>query len=224
MVPFRPRWHHLGGMRDGITVEVSAADRGRLRAIVADRNSPRKHAWRPAMVRAPAEGCGPAGIMRRAGVSKPCVWRWQAGFMAVGVGGLLRDKTRPPGTPPLPAATVERVVELTLGEPPGEATHWTGQAMAKAAGIGLGGPVRNFVCGPWIEHSAPQAAWKRSSNRIANWALAMAHSLGGILHHFSARFKTRKRSFKALSSLGKWPRVRSARRSLAFRASIAFVV
>src|SRR3712207_4096802 len=138
MVPFRPRWHHLGGMRDGITVEVSAADRGRLRAIVADRNSPRKHAWRPAMVRAPAEGCGPAGIMRRAGVSKPCVWRWQAGFMAVGVGGLLRDKTRPPGTPPLPAATVERVVELTLGEPPGEATHWTGQAMAKAAGIGLG--------------------------------------------------------------------------------------
>ena len=39
--------------------------------------------------------------------------------------------------PPLPAATVDRVVELTLGEPPGEATHWTGRAMAKAAGISL---------------------------------------------------------------------------------------
>jgi transposase len=29
------------------------------------------------------------------------------------------------------------VVELTLGEPPGEATHWTGRAMAKATGVSL---------------------------------------------------------------------------------------
>ena len=33
-------------MREGITVEVSEADRGRLEAIVADRNSPQKHVWR----------------------------------------------------------------------------------------------------------------------------------------------------------------------------------
>jgi len=32
---------------------------------------------------------------------------------------------------------VERVVEMTLAEPPGEATHWTGREMAKAAGISL---------------------------------------------------------------------------------------
>src|SRR3712207_2111235 len=102
-------------MRQGITVEVSAADRTRLRAIVADRGSPQKHVWRAAIILATAEGCGTAEIMRRAGVAKPCVWRWQARFMAEGVDGLLRDKTRPPGTPPLPAATVERVVELTPG-------------------------------------------------------------------------------------------------------------
>ena len=93
-------------MREGITVEVSAVDRARLRAIVADRNSPQKHAWRAAIILATAEGCGTAEIMRRAGGSKPCVWRWQARFMAEGVAGLLRDKTRPPGTPPLPSATV----------------------------------------------------------------------------------------------------------------------
>src|SRR5919202_690709 len=57
--------------------------------------------------------------------------------MREGVAGLLRDKTRKPGRAPLSAATVERVVELTLGEPPGEATHWTGRAMAKAAGVSL---------------------------------------------------------------------------------------
>ena len=31
------------GMRRDVTVEVSAADRARLEAVVADRNSPQKH-------------------------------------------------------------------------------------------------------------------------------------------------------------------------------------
>ena len=54
------------------------------------------------------------------------------------------------------------------------------------------------------------------SNMIANCAFAMAHSRGGILHSFWARFNTRKRSFSALSSVGKWPRARTALRNLAF--------
>ena len=57
--------------------------------------------------------------------------------LAEGVDGLLHDATRPSRKKPLTAATIERVVEMTLGEPPGEATHWTGRAMAKAAGISL---------------------------------------------------------------------------------------
>jgi hypothetical protein len=47
--------------------------------------------------------------------------------MREGVSGLLREKSRKPGLPPLPPALVERVVALTLTEPPGEATHWTGR-------------------------------------------------------------------------------------------------
>src|SRR5215213_3327923 len=100
-------------MRDGIDVEVSAADRARLEAVVADRNSPQKHVWRANIILATADGLGTNAIMRRAGVSKPCVWRWQERFMREGVVGLLRDKTRKPGIPPLPTATVSRVVELT---------------------------------------------------------------------------------------------------------------
>ena len=42
--------------------------------------------------------------MRATGKSKPCVWRWQERFADEGVDGLLRDKTRPPGRKPLPAA------------------------------------------------------------------------------------------------------------------------
>ena len=63
---------------------LSAADRERLAAIVADRNSRRKHVWRERIILATAEGCGAAEIMRRAGVSKPCVWRWQERFMREG--------------------------------------------------------------------------------------------------------------------------------------------
>ena len=55
--------------------------------------------------------------------------------MAEGVDGLLHDATRPAGKPPLPPAVIERVVEMTQAEPPGEATHWTCRAMAKAAGV-----------------------------------------------------------------------------------------
>src|SRR5689334_2438851 len=124
-------------MREGITVEVSATDRARLEAVVADRNSRQKHVWRARIVLATAEGCGTVEITRRTGKSKPCVWRWQERFMREGVAGLLRDKTRRPGKAPLPAATVQRVVNLTLEEPRGEATHWTGRMMAKEAGVSL---------------------------------------------------------------------------------------
>jgi transposase len=124
-------------MREGITVEVSAADRARLRAVVADRNSPQKHVWRAEIILATADGLGTSEIMRRAGVSKPCVWRWQERFMREGVAGLLRDKTRPSRIPPLPQAVIDRVVGLTTSDPPHEATHWTAAAMAEAVGVSL---------------------------------------------------------------------------------------
>jgi transposase len=41
------------------------------------------------------------------------------------------------GKPPLSPETVQRVVDLALGPPPGEATHWTGRELAKAAGVSL---------------------------------------------------------------------------------------
>src|SRR5271169_1001647 len=62
------------------------------------------------------------------------------------------------------------------------------------------------------------AVVKRSPNRTANWDLAMAHSRGGMIHSFSERFNTRKRSLVAASSLGKWPLARTARRSVGQRA------
>ena len=118
-------------------VDVTSEDRRRLEAIVADRGAPQKHVWRAKIILATAEGCGTTEIMRRSGKAKPVVWRWQARFMAEGVDGLLRDKTRRPGKPPLPAATVEKVIDLVTKPPPGETTQWTGRMLAKTVGISL---------------------------------------------------------------------------------------
>jgi transposase len=124
-------------MRAGIVVNVTPEDRRRLEAIVAERSAPQKHVWRAKIILATAEGCGTFEVMRRSGKSKPVVWRWQERFMAEGVDGLLRDKTRKPGKAPLPAETVQRVVDLALGPPPGETTHWTGRMLAATAGVSL---------------------------------------------------------------------------------------
>jgi transposase len=76
-------------------------------------------------------------VAELAGVSRPAVWRWQVRYAELGVDGLLRDKTRPPGRTPLSTATVAKVLALTCSEPPGEVTHWTGRAVAKAVGVSL---------------------------------------------------------------------------------------
>jgi transposase len=124
-------------MRAGIVVNVTRADRRRLEAIILDRGAPQKHVWRAQIILATADGCGTTEIIRRSGKAKPVVWRWQERFMREGVDGLLRDKTRKPGKPPLPAVTVQKVIDLVSGPAPGETTHWTGRMLAKAVGISL---------------------------------------------------------------------------------------
>jgi transposase len=124
-------------MRTGIAISLSPADHARLAGIAADRNSPQKHVWRAQIMLLSAQGVGTNGIMRVTGKAKTCVWRWQERFMQAGVDGLLRDKTRPSRIPSLGAAVAERVVALTLTEPPGETTHWTAATMAQACTISV---------------------------------------------------------------------------------------
>src|SRR5216684_2827784 len=101
------------GMRKDVVVDVNAADRARLEAIVADRNSPQKHVWRARIILLTTAGLGTVEIAGSAGKSEKCVWRWQERFMQEGGAGLLRDKTRPSRIPPLGAEVAEEVVALT---------------------------------------------------------------------------------------------------------------
>ncbi|MCW3474917.1 IS630 family transposase [Limobrevibacterium gyesilva] len=124
-------------MAQTVCVIVSASDKARLEAIVADRNRLQKHVERARVVLASARGYPVQRVAAQLGVSRPMVWRWQRRFAEKGVAGLLRDKARKPGKAPIAAETVARVVAMTCAPPPHQATHWTGRAMAKAAGISL---------------------------------------------------------------------------------------
>ncbi len=124
-------------MRTGISVTLKASDRRRLQAIMRDRNAPQKHVWRAAIVVLSADGAGTIEIMRQTAKSKTCVWRWQERFMQEGVDGLLRDKTRRSRVAPLKQDVIDRVVALTLTDPPAETTHWTGAMMAATTGVSV---------------------------------------------------------------------------------------
>jgi len=125
-------------MAQTVCVVLSAADGDRLAAIATDRGRPHKHVERAQIVLASAERQSAQRVADRVGTSRPTVWRWQQRFAEAGVEGLLRDKTRKPGKLPIAAETVARIVAMTCTEPPHQATHWTGRAMARASGVSLG--------------------------------------------------------------------------------------
>jgi transposase len=124
-------------MAQTVSVIVAEKDRKRLAAIASDRARPLKHVQRAHIILHSAERRSVLEVAELVGVSRPAVWRWQARYAEEGIDALLHDKTRPPGRTPLSTAKVAEVLALTCSEPPGEVTHWTGRAVAKAVGISL---------------------------------------------------------------------------------------
>ena len=122
-----------GACRTGISITVLPVDRRRLLALVKDRNAPQKHVLRAEIVLLSAGGAARMQFMRQTGKSNTCVWRWQERSPQ----GLLRDKARPSRIKPLGDEVAARIVALTLDDPPGETTHWTGALMAKVSGVSV---------------------------------------------------------------------------------------
>ena len=112
-------------------------DRERLAAIAGDPNARQKHALRARIILASAERINVQQVARLTGATRPAVWRWQQRYAEEGIDGLLRDKTRKPGKAPVTAERTAGIVAMTCAAPPGEVTHWTGRAMAKATGLCL---------------------------------------------------------------------------------------
>ena len=123
--------------RFDICLYLGPADRAELQALLSNRNTPRKLAWRAEIVLATADGQGTVEIMRRTGMSKPTVWRWQERYLDEGVPGLKRDKTRPSRVPPLPRQVRLKVIPKAVQETPSNATHSSRATMAEAVGTSL---------------------------------------------------------------------------------------
>ena len=123
-------------MAQTVCVILSSSDRQMLEAIVADRNRPQKQSSvrgsclgggaRPGAADGDAPGDQPSDGLALA-----------ATLRRGGRGRAAEGHARQPGKPPISAETVARVVALTCADPPHEATHWTGRAMARAVGISL---------------------------------------------------------------------------------------
>jgi transposase len=114
---------------------LSPSDRTELEGYVAGRNTPQKLVWRAKIVLMWADGAGVTEIVKTTGKTKRTAYRWRERYLERGIAGLKRDKTRPGRKPPLSAAVIERVVNMTLHEKPLGCTHWTARKLAKAAGV-----------------------------------------------------------------------------------------
>ena len=143
-------------MRKHPLLQLTPEARKRLEGIVSHPSTPQRHVWRCRIVLLSADGLGTTAICAASGTSKKTVWRWQARFQAEGVDGLLREKTRPPGTPKTDAGKVAEVIQLTQEPPPHAATHWTLRAMA--AKVGLAASTVRMI---WKEHGLSPHRWRQ---------------------------------------------------------------
>ncbi len=115
-------------------ITLTDKDHTRLTAIAAHPSTRQKHVWRARIILALGAGATLAEAARQAGVARPTAQLWRDRFLAQGVDGLLRDATRPPGKAPIPAATVQAIIDLAMSPPPPNLRHWTLKALAAAIG------------------------------------------------------------------------------------------
>ena len=63
------------------------------------------------------------------------VGRWRQRYAKGGLPAILKDKSRPGRIPPIPAAVVSAIIQLTTTAKPAGATHWSRASMAREAGV-----------------------------------------------------------------------------------------
>jgi transposase len=122
-------------MRIAAQVELSEAQRKQLETWAAGRKSQVRLAERAKMILLAAQGRTDKEIGAELGVWRGTVARWRARFIADGLTGIERDKTRPGRKPKISARKVKTIVALTTQPRPDNATHWSTRSMAAAAGV-----------------------------------------------------------------------------------------
>jgi transposase len=125
----------IWGMTTKAQIQLSPEDWAALEAWVAGRNTPQKLVWRARIVLMWADGAGITLIINATGKTKRTAYRWRERYLERGIEGLRHDASRPGRKKPLDAASIERVVRMTLHEKPPAGTHWSGRKLARAVGL-----------------------------------------------------------------------------------------
>src|ERR671911_2652202 len=134
------------------TVEVPEADRRELQRRARSKGAPARVVERARIVLLAAEGMPGKQIAATVGCAEPTVVTWRRRYAESGLAGLA-DLPRPGKPSSLPEALRDRVLELTLTEPPIQygATHWSSRLLAPAL-AGEGRP---------ISHATVARIWHR---------------------------------------------------------------
>jgi transposase len=134
------------------TVEIPEADRRELRRRARSKGAPAREVERARIVLLAGDGVPGKQIAARVGCAEPTVVTWRGRYAESGLAGL-EDLPRPGSPSPLPEALRDRVLELTLTEPPTAfgATHWSTRLLVTAL-AGEGRP---------ISHTTVTRIWHR---------------------------------------------------------------
>lgn len=113
---------------------ISEPERAELRALTRAGTTEQRIATRARVVLRAADGVANERIAAELGVNKMTVLLWRGRFERERLAGL-RDAARPGREPIYDRAARDRVIALTLAEPPPGRTHWSTRRLARAVGM-----------------------------------------------------------------------------------------
>src|SRR3982750_4866756 len=148
------------------TVNVPETDRRGLERRGRDRGAPARVVGRARIVLLAADGVPGQQIATLVGCAEGTVVTWRGRYAEHGLAGL-EDLPRPGKPAQLPEALRDRVLELTLTEPPDRfgATHWSSRLLATAL-AGEGTPISHATVAR-IWHRFGVAPWRTQTFKFS---------------------------------------------------------
>src|SRR3982751_6738343 len=166
------------------TVQVPEADRRVLERRARDKGAPAREVERARIVLLAADGVPGQQIAAMVGCAEGTVVTWRGRYAERGLAGLA-DLPRSGKPSPLPEGLRDRVLELTLTEPPTAlgATHWSSRLLADAPPAGATPISHATIARMWHRFGVHPGRARSSSPPIRSWRARSATSSGCTCIH-----------------------------------------
>lgn len=118
-----------------ISVQLKGNDLERMETLLSNGHIKHKYAVRIQTVLSRAKGNSTSSIAQVLGVDGQAVSKYVNRYNAGGLDSLLCDKTRKPGTSPIPDEVKNKLVQYVCQNKPKNETHWSTRELSKIFGI-----------------------------------------------------------------------------------------